>query len=54
MDELLTQYSQEQLLSELEHGHYWYFDNGFHSTKERMKVEKPASVEYAVYFRYYS
>lgn len=53
MDDLLTMYSQETLLSELEQGHYWYYDGKFHSNADRSGV-RPTSVENAVYYRFYS
>ncbi len=54
MDELLNMYTQDQLLSELEKGHYWYFNGSFHSNVDQLNTERPASVENAVYFRFYS
>ena len=53
MDDLLTGYTEDQLLSELEHGHYWYYDGNFHSSDEKPSGEHPTNVENAVYFRYY-
>jgi hypothetical protein len=54
MDDLLTRYSNEQLLSELEKGHYWYSDGTFYSNSEKVRREKPISVENAVFFRFYN
>jgi hypothetical protein len=54
MDELLTRFSEEQLLSELEQGHYWYCDGIFCSGGEKMRFESPISVEYAAYYRFYN
>ena len=54
MDALLNNYTQEQLLNELEKGNYWYFNGRFHSNHEQLMSEKPVSVENAVYFRFYS
>jgi hypothetical protein len=54
MDELLTKFTQEQLLSELEKGNYWYSDGGFYSGGKKLMNERPVSVENAVYFRFYS
>lgn len=54
MDELLTGFTSEQLLTELEHGHYWYDDGRFCSNGERMRSDRPISVENAVFFRFYN
>ena len=54
MDELLSVYSQEQLLSELEKGNYWYSDGEFYSSGKKPVTERRVSVENAVYFRFYS
>jgi hypothetical protein len=54
MDALLNNYTQEQLLSELEKGNYWYFNGKFHSNPEQLLSERPVSVENAVYYRFYS
>lgn len=54
MDEMLSKYTDEQLLSELENGHYWYSDGSFYTSNEKLLNSKFASVENAVYFRYYS
>jgi hypothetical protein len=54
MDELLTRFSSERLLYELEKGNYWYTDGKFSSSGESVRTEKPISVENAVFYRYYS
>jgi hypothetical protein len=54
MDALLNNYTQEQLLDELEKGNYWFFNGRFHSNPEQLMSERPVSVENAVYFRFYS
>ncbi len=54
MDELLKMYTEEQLLSELGKGHYWYSNGQFYSKVEEARNKKPTSVENAVYFRFYS
>lgn len=54
MDELLNKFTEDQLISELEKGHFWYFDGKFYSNGEKLKSKRPASVENAVYFRFYS
>jgi hypothetical protein len=54
MDELLNTYTDEQLLSELEKGHFWYYDGRFFSNNETPINKRPTNVENAVYFRFYS
>lgn len=54
MDDLLNMYTDEQLISELEKGHYWYSDSKFYSNDEKKAGERLTSVENAVYFRFYS
>ena len=54
MDELLSMYTQEQLISELGKGHYWYSNGSFYTSAEEAMSKKPTSVENAVYFRFYS
>ena len=53
MDDLLTSYTNEQLISELEQGHYWYSDGRFFASAEKLTHRKLTSVENAVYFRFY-
>lgn len=54
MDDLLTKFTDEQLISELEKGHYWYSDGEFFSNGEKGRGERPISVENAVFSRFYS
>lgn len=54
MDDLLSVYSDEQLISELGKGHFWYYDGKFYANGEKLRSKKPTSVENAVYFRFYS
>lgn len=54
MDELLSMYTNEQLFSELEKGHYWYFNGSFFSNAKKLLNKRNTSVENAVYSRYYS
>ncbi len=54
MDELLNMYTNEQLLSELEKGHYWYYGGSFYSNREKLRNERIVSVENAVFFRFYN
>ncbi|NLT15771.1 MAG: hypothetical protein GXY05_15710 [Clostridiales bacterium] len=54
MDDLLTMFSNEQLLVELEKGHYWYTEGRFSASGESVRTEKPISVENAVFFRFYN
>lgn len=54
MDELLSRFTQDQLISELGKGHYWYSNGRFYASADKVKNEKPTNVENAVYFRFYS
>lgn len=54
MDELLNMYTHEQLVSELEKGRYWYSNGKFYKNVDKSLNERQASVENAVYFRFYS
>ncbi len=61
MDEILSGYTYDELVRELERGHYWYYNGSFCSDEERdaILMENPdedlsdrfISVENAVYFR---
>ena len=54
MDALLSKYTEEQLISELGKGHYWFADGTFYDKDKKPNNKKTASVEYAVYFRFYN
>ncbi len=54
MDALLKNYSDSELLHELETGHYWFAGGRFYSNEEKPRTIQTASVENAVYLRFYS
>jgi hypothetical protein len=53
MDALLSKYTDEQLISELEKGHRWFHDGDFCASPEKLAEERFISVENAVFYRYY-
>ena len=54
MDDMLSAFSDDRLISELEKGHYWYSGGNFYSNWDSRMGERPTSVENAVYHRFYS